>query len=468
MAPVSRIRRDEHHGRLGTQPPVLRRGGLPDRRPRGHLGLGRGSEEPGVVCATAVPLGRGDDSRLPQTRRSADPLGPSRADESRAHLPRLARPPEPGVPPLLVRPPDRFGRSAAPPSISGRPRVPRGRLGMAPVSRLEVRRIQSPATRRSLGVRIRDRLRARSVRRARVLLGARPRFALLASHEATRVGGIRSSERRTTFRGLPESSDFETLTLNRRSGAHPFRSSCIRRTGWVTCTGTRRYVPARTGPVVSRRARAVSIERAMTAQKTRNIHPYPRNRRSAVFNWYWDAAKPSDPGSIAPAAKANRSAIAIGPATLGAAAVRATSTRARSTRRAFRSSFRVRAAVRAADNSTRVPVTSISIPGGAPGTGVARVVSSSSTSSSLGGIILIASAVTRVASPTGNRSASGIAAMRRPSPRRASSRRPTWLTAAAARAIATTMAPTRESAYVWAEIAADNPGAVVHFAVHIR
>src|SRR5207249_981667 len=108
------------------------------------------------------------------------------------------------------------------------------------------------------------------------------------------------------------------------------------------------YVPARTGPGLSRRARAVSIERAKTAQKTRNIHPYPRNRRRAVFNWNWDAAKPSDPGSIAPAAKANTSAIAIGPATLGAAAVRATSTRARSTRRAFRSSFRVRAAVRAA------------------------------------------------------------------------------------------------------------------------
>src|SRR5881396_4150498 len=219
MAPVSRIRRDEHHGRLGTQPPVLRRGGLPDRRPRGHLGLGRGSEEPGLVCATAVPLGRGDDSRLPQTRRSADPLGPSGADESRAHLSRLARPPEPGVPPLLVRPPDRFGGPAPPPPVPGRPRSPRGRLGMAPLPRREIRRIQSPATRRGPGVRIRDRLRARPVRRARVLLGARPRFALLASHEATRVGGISSPRRRMYFLGLLENSVFATPTSNRERSA---------------------------------------------------------------------------------------------------------------------------------------------------------------------------------------------------------------------------------------------------------
>ena len=131
---------------------------------------------------------------------------------------------------------------------------------------------------------------------------------------------------------------------------------------------------------------------------------------------------------------------------LGAADARANSTRPRSMRSAFISSFRVRAAVRAADTSKRVPVTSISIPGGAPGTGVARAVRRSSTSSSLGGIILIASAVTRVASPAGNRSASGIPAMRSAMLRRASSSRPKWLTAVVARAIATTTAPMSEAA----------------------
>src|SRR5436309_8186179 len=227
-----------------------------------------------------------------------------------------------------------------------------------------------------------------------------------------------------------------------------------------------RHLAAGTKFRASKVLRVVRSERPRTAHRRRNIHPYPRNRRSAVFNWKWDAANVSAPGSIAPAATANSKATTIGPAMLGAADARANSTRARSTRSAFISSFRARAAVRAADTSTRVPVTSISIPGGAPGTGVARAVRRSSTSSSLGGIILIASAVTRVASPTGNRSASGIAAMRRPSPRRASSRRPTWLTAAAARAIATTTAPTREAAYAWDEMAAENHGAVVPFAVH--
>src|SRR5438552_11129118 len=185
-----------------------------------------------MVCATAVPLGRRDHVRLPQTRRSAGSLGPSGADESRAHLPRLARPPEPGVPPLLVRPPDRFGGPAAPPSVPGRPRIPRGRLGMAPVSRLEVRGIQSPATRRGLGVRIRDRLRARSVRRARVLLGARPRFALLASHEASR--GVRNQVVAETkvFSRLPGKFGFcgsyiesgaERISCNLRESVEPMK-----------------------------------------------------------------------------------------------------------------------------------------------------------------------------------------------------------------------------------------------------
>jgi len=150
---------------------------------------------------------------------------------------------------------------------------------------------------------------------------------------------------------------------------------------------------------------------------------------------------------------------------LGAADARAVSTRARSTRSAFISSFRVRAAVMAADTSTRVPVTSISIPGGAPGTGVARAVRRSSTSSSLGGIILIASAVTRVASPTGKRSASGIPAMRSAMPRRASSSRPRWPTAAVARAIATTTAPMSEAAYACDETAGVNHAEVVPLAV---
>src|SRR2546427_20882 len=59
------------------------------------------------------------------------------------------------------------------------------------------------------------------------------------------------------------------------------------------------------------------MARARTAQRTRNIHPYPRNSMRAVFSWKCDAANASDPGSIAPAAKANRSAATIGPAMLG-------------------------------------------------------------------------------------------------------------------------------------------------------
>src|SRR6266705_104721 len=205
-----------------------------------------------------------------------------------------------------------------------------------------------------------------------------------------------------------------------------------------------RHFAAGTRFRASKALRVVRSERPRTAHRRRNIHPYPRNRRSAVFNWKWDAANVSAPGSIAPAATANSKATTIGPAMLGAADARANSTRARSTRSAFISSFRARAAVRAADTSTRVPVTSISIPGGAPGTGVARAVRRSSTSSSLGGIILIASAVTRVASPAGNRSASGIPAMRSAMLRRASSSRPKWLTAVVARAMATKTAAKAE------------------------
>src|SRR3989442_11113057 len=80
-----------------------------------------------------------------------------------------------------------------------------------------------------------------------------------------------------------------------------------------------RHFAAGTRFRASKVLRVVRSERPRTAHRRRNIHPYPRNRRSAVFNWKWDAANVSAPGSIAPAATANSKATTIGPAMLGAA-----------------------------------------------------------------------------------------------------------------------------------------------------